>query len=346
MKKNAKKVQSKIIRRFILENIRDNPTSITKKTVEYFGISRQAVLRHLNLLLDEKLITASGTTKNRKYKLSILVNLVEYFNLSKLEEDVVWDKLSRSLIKIIPKNVWDILTYGFTEMVNNAIDHSGGQVVLIAIEQTFINTKIIITDNGVGIFKKIRTEFGLEDDRHAILELAKGKLTTDPDNHSGEGIFFTSRLFDQFSIISKGLIYSHRENEDIDWIMDDADILDGTTILLNISNNIKRTLNKEFSKYTSDDDNLNFEKTIVAASLMTRTGDKLISRSQAKRLLARLNDFSTVILDFKDVDEIGQAFADQIFRVFQDKHPEVKLVPVNTSRKITEMINRVKSAYK
>ena len=34
-----------------------------------------------------------------------------------------------------------------------------------------------------------------------VWELPKsGKLTTDPDNHTGEGIFFTSRVFDEFEI--------------------------------------------------------------------------------------------------------------------------------------------------
>jgi hypothetical protein len=44
-------------------------------------------------------------------------------------------------------------------------------------------------DHGVGIFEKIMKHFNLADAREALLELSKGKLTSDPRNHSGEGIF-------------------------------------------------------------------------------------------------------------------------------------------------------------
>lgn len=48
-------------------------------------------------------------------------------------------------------------------------------------------------------------------------------------------------------------------------------------------------------------------------------------------------------MDFKGVTQIGQAFADEIFRVFKNKHPDVHLVPVNTSTDVSNMIKRVQS---
>ena len=72
--------------------------------------------------------------------------------------------------------------------------------------------------------------------------------------------------------------------------------------------------------------------------------DELVSRSQAKRLLARVELFKHVIFDFEDVDSIGQAFADQIFRVFAGEHPEIKLVPVNTNAEVKGMIKRAIAA--
>lgn len=110
----------------------------------------------------------------------------------------------------MPENVLDIWQYGFTEMFNNAIDHSGGKTISVNLEKTAVNTEIAIYDDGVGIFRKIQAELGLLDERHAVLELAKGKLTTDPARHSGEDIFFTSRMFDDFVILSCGVYFSHK----------------------------------------------------------------------------------------------------------------------------------------
>jgi hypothetical protein len=75
--------------------------------------------------------------------------------------------------------------------------------------------------NDDGICYKIRERFGLEDQRHAILELAKGKLTTDPANHSGEGIFFTPpRMMDDFAILSGDVYFSRKLGEPDDWIVE------------------------------------------------------------------------------------------------------------------------------
>ena len=70
-----------------------------------------------------------------------------------------------------------------------------------------------VSDDGIGIFLKIQQALNLLDTREAILELAKGKLTTAPDHHSGEGIFFTSRVMDAFDIQSGALHFHHEEHQ-------------------------------------------------------------------------------------------------------------------------------------
>jgi hypothetical protein len=72
--------------------------------------------------------------------------------------------------------------------------------------------------------------------------------------------------------------------------------------------------------------------------------DNLVSRSQAKRLLARVDRFRTVVLDFAGVDAIGQAFADEVFRVHANQHPEATLVEVNATPPVMRMVNRAPGA--
>ena len=83
-----------------------------------------------------------------------------------------------------------------------------------------------------------------------------------------------------------------------------------------------------------------FNKTRVPVRLVRHEGEKLVSRSQAKRLVSRFEKFKTVILDFEKVEEIGQAFADEIFRVFALTHPTVTLIPVNVTEEVNQMIKR------
>jgi len=66
----------------------------------------------------------------------------------------------------------------------------------------------------------------------------------------------------------------------------------------------------------------------------------LTVRSQAKRLLAGLQLFKEVVLDFANVETIGHSFADEVFRVFVNGHPDVKISFVNANDDVQKMIRR------
>ncbi|MDP2657397.1 MAG: STAS-like domain-containing protein, partial [Candidatus Deferrimicrobium sp.] len=251
-----------------------------------------------------------------------------------LEEDRFWRQEVVPLLTGYRENVFKIWQYGFTEMVNNAIDHSGGTRVTVTVETTAATTTLWIADDGVGIFRKIQAELGLEDERHAILELAKGKLTTDPKRHTGEGIFFTSRMFDDYVILSGGVYFSHKTGEEEDWILERERPGEGTTVVMSLRNRSDRTVKQIFEKYTASPKDFGFNRTIVPVRLAKHGAEQLVSRSQAKRLLARFERFKVVILDFAGIDEIGQAFADEIFRVYSLQHPEVRIVPANAGPEV------------
>jgi len=194
----------------------------------------------------------------------------------------------------------------------------------------------------VGIFKKIRDQMGLLDERHAILELAKGKLTTAPAHHSGEGIFFTSRMFDSFDILSGGVSFSHAEGDANDWIRDNPHYRNGTTVWMRLPNQTTRTTKKIFDEYVSGED-YDFNRTVVPVVLAQHLDEPLLSRSQAKRVLARVELFRTVVFDFARINAIGQAFADEIFRVFAQSHPQIDLQFIHANAAIGKMIARARA---
>ncbi|MCK4994479.1 MAG: DUF4325 domain-containing protein [Candidatus Omnitrophica bacterium] len=341
MKKSYKRGQE--IRKFILKNISTNPQHIVNQTSEYFNISRQAVNRYIQDLLKEGQISATGNTRQRIYSLKVLHKSNFSIPLIDLKEDVLWRAKIAELFQNFPSNVINIWHYSFTEMVNNAIDHSAGTKIVISIEMNSFLAKISIHDNGVGIFKKIKKECNLEDERHAVLELAKGKLTTDSENHTGEGVFFTSRMLDDFAILSGEVFFSHKLGADEDWIMERETPDTGTSVFMSLANQSTRTDKDVFDRFASEEEDYGFTKTIVPVRLVRHGAEKLISRSQAKRLLGRIDRFKTVILDFQEIDSIGRAFADEIFRVFEKNHPNILLIPINTIENVKKMITAIKT---
>ena len=340
--------RGRAIRDYIVAHVRANPENIAQICADQFGISRQAVNKHLGRLVADGLLTAQGATRNRRYSLSALVEKDLSIPLTEeTDEDTVWRTAIDPTLSDIPQNARRIWQYGFTEMLNNAIDHSSGTRVRIMIARTAVDTRITLIDDGEGIFRKITRELRLNDERHAVLELAKGKLTTDPEHHTGEGIFFTSRLFDEFNLLSREVFFSHDNTTQEDWIQETRSIsggpeFPGTLVVLALNNDTTKTTKQVFDEYTEDGD-YGFSRTVVPVSLVPYGDEALISRSQAKRLLTRFERFKKVILDFSDVEQIGQAFADEVFRVFVRAHPNVELVPFNANPDVDAMIQRARS---
>ncbi len=258
-----------------------------------------------------------------------------------LSEDRVFRTLLNPLLLGLPENIRSIWQYGMTEMINNAIDHSGAEHVWIGLKRTALTTEGYVRDDGEGIFIRIQKALDLFDPRESILELAKGKFTTDPANHSGEGIFFASKVFDEFQIQSSNLFFRHDDGE-TDVLLEKPNALPGTTVRMVLSNDASRTVKEVFDNFAAPEE-FTFAKTIVPVKLAQHEGEKLVSRSQAKRLTMRFEKFQTVILDFQAVDEIGQGFADEVFRVFQVAHPKTLLAPINMSAAVEAMVGRVRA---
>jgi hypothetical protein len=333
--------RGELIRKYVLENVEAHPADIVRQTIEHFGITRQAAHRHFQNLVDEKSLVPAGKTRNRTYHLAPPTKWERSFAITPgLGESQVWLEVAPHLGSL-PENVRTIWQYAFTEMFNNVIDHSGSDEAIVGIEKSAASTTIKITDFGVGIFKKIQKALNLADERHAVLELAKGKFTTDPANHSGQGIFFTSRALDDFRILSGTVFFSHHRGKDEDWVLGDEKDAPGTLVSMRLDNHTARTLTSVFDEFVDVD--YGFTKTVVPVRLTLFGDDQLVSRSQAKRLLTRFEKFRTVMLDFTGVQTIGQAFADEVFRVFTRAHPEVRIVEINAEPQVEAMIHRARA---
>ncbi len=330
------------VRSFILQNVDSNPSSIVSKAAEKFSITRQAAHRHLRSLIDGGYVRRTGTSRKPAYELVPLASDVFRLPLSRTtEENVIWRERVRPLLEG-PPNVMGLWQYGITEMINNAVDHSGGSHLIVSVRRTAASTRAIVMDDGEGIFRKLQRLLNLEDERHALLELAKGKLTTDPERHTGEGIFFTSRMFTRFAIRSGGVYFSHDFECDEDWILE-SEHSGGTDVHMLLRNDVTHSTEDVFNRFAGEDEDYGFVKTVVPVRLARYGDELLVSRSQAKRLMARVDRFRMVLLDFSGIESIGRAFADEVFRVFAQRNPHTVVLPINANETIVRMSQQAKS---
>ncbi|EKE06695.1 MAG: helix-turn-helix, type 11 protein [uncultured bacterium] len=332
----------------------DNQEQVTNtEIVQKTGKTRAWVNLAFRELVEEGKIVRLGKTKGAFYVLANKESVKEaksqiikfrrvYKNIDLKEDNVLKDiKHETGIFLNIPNNILHILEYSFTEMLNNAIDHSQSEKINVEISRTATDISFSIDDRGVGIFNNIKEKKNLPDVMVAIGNLLKGKTTTDPDRHTGEGIFFTSRIADVFIVNSFGKkLFFHNILEDI--FVEDVKSFSGTQVFFIISLVSIKDLKSLFDKYTDTATETYAFNTSEVIVKLFQFGDNMISRSQAKRVLEGMEKFENVTLDFKDVHTIGQGFADEVFRVWQNEYPNIKIDYRHANENITFMLKRAK----
>lgn len=337
----------------ILEKISKDKTLKATDIVKISGFSRAYINRFFNKLKKEGKINLIGKankafyikadkTALKKIKRS-LMTVRKVLRNQNLSEDLILDEIKKQsgIFSKLPKNISRIFDYAFTEMLNNAIEHSRSKNINVLVEKDGSKILFQVNDVGIGIFKNIMNSKQLRNELEAIQDLLKGKETTLPQEHSGEGIFFTSKVADRLVIkgSNKKLVFDNILN---DIFVGDIKSIKGTRVDFEISFNSLRNISETFKKYTNED--FEFSKTGVTVKLY-KGDSEYISRSQAKRILNGLEKFKEVTLDFRSIKVIGQAFADEIFRVWSKHHQGVKIISQNTNENIDFMVSRALTNY-
>ncbi len=330
-----KEAKKKAILQYLLEKIAEGTPNIAKLVSETFEIKQNTVFTYINELIHADIIDRVGRGRYVLVKQTYIHNFSQSQGELK-DEQIIFDSTLRPYFKALPNNVKGIWEYILGEIINNVIDHSTAENLQIIVQQDSISTKVFIGDDGVGIFKKIKEHFGYPSLDVAIHELFKGKLTTDPEHHSGEGIFFSSKLADRFIIISDKKLFMNNKYE-AEQLVDAVEISSGTTVLIELSNSSNKMASEIFNQFAQPDSG--FNTTTIPLKNIFDTAP--VSRSQAKRICQRLDSFQKVVLDFQDLDWMGQGFAHQIFVVYQKAHPDILLEPINMSEGVAQMYAHV-----
>lgn len=334
----------------ILKFARENKIFRTSDVVKGLKnkISRQQVSHLLNDLFKKGQLVRQGSGAFIFYALPIntdaLRKLINRRLINKdLKEHEVLDQVKKSspFLVSLKENVDSIFNYSFSEMLNNAIEHSLSNLIEVGVENHKDTLTFIVRDFGIGVFRSVMQKRNLKSELEAIQDLLKGKLTTQPHSHSGEGIFFTSKVADVF-ILESFSLRLRIDNIIKDIFIEEIMPIKGTRVIFEVSLSSKRHLNDVFKQYTNPT-SYAFDKTEIHIKLYTM-GTIYVSRSQARRVLNNLDKFKTVILDFEQVPTIGQAFADEIFRVFAQKHPDIQVIPVNMNEAVNFMVRRVEKS--
>lgn len=332
------------IRQYMLKLIDAGDQNIVAKTVENFGISKSTVYNYLKKMCEEGTLLKTNDVKC-PYQLISKQFVYTYTNDGTLGEDRVFNKDIAGHFKELERNVYSAWRYAFTEMMNNAIEHSGGQRISVAVRVNELKSSIMLLDDGIGIFRNIQQYMKNEMNEELPLDecvslLFAGKFTTAKQAHSGEGIFFTSHLMDEFFIISDEICFSRNNFRDrlSDLPKDDEVLKNGTFVYMALHNHSKKTTSEVFDRFSDVEEG--FIRTQIPIAHFFPNGNP-VSRSEARRLGEMILNFKEITLDFTNVEEVGQAFVHELFVVWQSRNPDVQLKYIHTEQAVENMIRRV-----
>ena len=333
-------VNKEQIIQYMLQLISSNDKSFIAKTVEYFGISKSTVYNYVKQMCDDGVICKSP--EDGSYGIAYTVYSFEYKN-ERLYESRMFDRDILPLLTECAPNVRNIWKYAFTEMMNNAIEHSGAENIAVFVSVSKLDIVIHIDDDGMGIFKNIQRFMIEERNEDLALDecvslLFAGKFTTAKERHSGEGIFFTSHMMDEFSIVSDNMCFTRNVFKDSSNPEQNFD--KGTLVRMSINNQSKKTALEVFNRFSDVEDG--FIRTHIPVSHIFPSGYP-VSRSEARRLSELVSDFKEITLDFTNVEEVGQAFCHELFVVWQKNNPNVVFNVVGANENVDFMIKRVKN---
>ncbi|MBL50895.1 MAG: hypothetical protein CMG57_02920 [Candidatus Marinimicrobia bacterium] len=327
---------SEQIKQFILENLSGHQKDIIKASIRKFGLSRQAILKHMHTLINEERVVAHGKTRDRFYELKPIVNFTKTINLN--EPTSAYAILKSQILpnlKIVRKNIFEICEYSFRAILVNAMDHAQATKLNYKLFISPTEIHFVLNDNGIGIFEKLNQSLSLNNTKIAAVEIAKGHITTDPENHSGDELMTVIHLFDKVKIDASGirLVFQNKQNE---WNVFASSQQKGTRIHLEIKTNSKRTCQKVFHQIFEKEYNM----VRIPVNLIREKNEQVNSRIQAQSLLHNIRNISKIEFDFQNIELIGPAFADELVRKTKQKNQFADIKWINSNKIVDVLMSR------
>ncbi|HKX44874.1 MAG TPA: DUF4325 domain-containing protein [Burkholderiaceae bacterium] len=333
------------ITRWITAAAQRRPHALDAELAARADVSPRSARRMLARLVELNWLVREGSVRKPAWRPGLLRQVVQRYELAGLEEDIPWSLDFAPYVEL-PPNLLRLVQHTFCELLNNAIGHSGGSHVTVSLRQTASQVQLLVSDNGVGLFERVAQTFSIASPALAMLELSKGKLTSQPERHTGEGLFFTSRLADVFDLHANDAAYQQRAWDERGWHPQRRALRHaGTSVYAAFALDTPRTLDgvrRAYSVSRGDPLGVEFSRTVVPLRLITSTVEGLESRAQARRVCARLGEFRRAEIDFGGVASVGHAFADELFRVYGSGQESLELVPINMTPAVAALVASVR----
>lgn len=288
------------------------------------GISRQAAHLQLRTLVKAGRLEPFGAGPARRYRLPDAATRRLSFPRAGLRAADVWTLVEQrtpavAALAPAPKA---LARYAVLQLVDNVIDHAGATKLELDVHPGE-PLRFTLLDDGAGLFERLRVGLGAATVLEAAQALGKPNLPSGGPGHTGEGLFFVMKAVDLLELEGNGLKFV-ADPARADTALLRVPVRPGTRATFAIRTDRTVPLDDLFAGWTE-------AFRISRAQLRVKLyelGVRFVSRSEARRLLAGMETIRELVLDFTGVEGVGQAFADEVFRVWAPAHPDVRLTAI------------------
>ena len=313
-----------------------HPTDLAPTLAQRHAVPRGTIAKQLKRLVETGWLERTAAHRSH-FKPGVQREVTTEYAIAGLDEHTPWLRDVHPVLQLSPA-VARVAQHVFGELLNNAIDHASATMVSVSVRQTPTHLHLLIADDGQGVFEQLAAKAGLADAQRAALEIAKGRMTTQPECHGGRGLFFCARMVDAMNLQSNGQVLQWRRSGQSVQFRRHPLNRGGTTVFVSLPLDTSVRPTDAYADFGSDDAPLDFSRTQVPLRLLTDNGLALDSRAQARWVVSRLELFATAELDFDGVEDVGPSFIDEVFRVYAQAHPEVALRPTKVSDRVEKLL--------
>lgn len=299
------------------------------------GLSRQAVHLQLAALCDRGALELVGRGRGAAYRRAT-PERSRALEVEGLVVEAAWrDLAGLAAFAELSTDLRELTRHVAIELMENAVDHSDAWQLKVTLAVATDSVEVTVDDDGAGLFARVAKLRGLASEQDAAVGLLSGGVTTLPERHRGEGLFFVDKMVDRLALASGELelLVDHARGDHALLV---REARRGTRVVAHVARATTRTVSEVFATWSTD---YRVDRTRLYVAL-AQTGLAFVSRAEARRLVAGVAEQRELVLDFAGVAGVGAAFVDELWGAWQRAHPEVRLTAIHANVAVRFMIDR------
>ena len=123
------------VKRLILENIESHSSDIVNFMMDLTGLKKSTLNYHIDHLVKSKKLVSFGKTKAKRYELALINKYTFTSDALNIDENKIYTDEFYPFFSSINADAEYVWHHSITEMVNNVKDHSGANIIEVALLQ-------------------------------------------------------------------------------------------------------------------------------------------------------------------------------------------------------------------